>query len=117
MKKYSDICQFYNLLDCYIVSSRFEGGPRSILESMSSGVPIYSTKVGQAKELIVNGVNGWLYNINDLDKLADLIHLNFKNKKLLSRVVKRARATALNNDHKKHLSLWIKFFIQLNNDQ
>tara|TARA_A100001011_G_scaffold369643_1_gene425140 strand:- start:681 stop:1697 length:1017 start_codon:yes stop_codon:yes gene_type:complete len=113
LKNYDELHKYYELLDCYIVSSRYEGGPRSILESMASGVPIYSTKVGQAQELIVNGSNGWLYDKKKIDKLTNLICSNFNNKKSLTKILKKARNTALDNDHKKHLILWNKFFKNL----
>ena len=45
-KSYNEVASFYNALDLYIVSSREEGGPKAIVESMASGVPIISTNVG-----------------------------------------------------------------------
>ncbi len=42
----------YNLLDLYLVTSRSEGGPRSILESSASRCKIISTKVGLANDVL-----------------------------------------------------------------
>ncbi len=42
----------YNLLDLYIVSSRIEGGPQSIIECSLSKTPIVSTDVGVASEIL-----------------------------------------------------------------
>ena len=39
-------------MDLYIVSSRFEGGPQSILECAATKTPIISTDVGIAKEIL-----------------------------------------------------------------
>lgn len=44
--------EFYNLLDLYIVSSRYEGGPFSIYESAMTKTPIISTDVGIASEIL-----------------------------------------------------------------
>ena len=52
MVDFSKINELYNLLDLYIVSSRFEGGPQSILECAATKTPIISTDVGIAKEIL-----------------------------------------------------------------
>lgn len=48
----SDLNELYNCLDLYLVSSRVEGGPRSIVECGLARVPIISSMVGIA-ELIL----------------------------------------------------------------
>ena len=42
----------YNSLDLYIVASRVEGGPQSILECALSKTPIISTDVGVANQIL-----------------------------------------------------------------
>ena len=44
--------ELYNSLDLYIVASRVEGGPQSILESALSKTPIISTDVGVANQIL-----------------------------------------------------------------
>ena len=44
--------ELYNILDLYIVSSRTEGGPQSIVESAITKTPIISTDVGIASEIL-----------------------------------------------------------------
>jgi len=44
--------ELYNILDLYIVSSRLEGGPQSILECSIVKTPIISTNVGIASEIL-----------------------------------------------------------------
>ena len=44
--------ELYNILDLYIVSSRTEGGPQSIVESAITRTPIISTDVGIASEIL-----------------------------------------------------------------
>ena len=50
MASFKEINELYNLLDLYVVSSRFEGGPQSILECGITKTPIISTNVGIAKK-------------------------------------------------------------------
>ncbi len=47
-----EINKFYNALDAYIVASRYEGGPQSILECATIGIPIVSRDVGVASEIL-----------------------------------------------------------------
>lgn len=49
----SDIMnKLYNILDLYIISSRVEGGPRSLLECCLTKTPIISTDVGLVKKIL-----------------------------------------------------------------
>ena len=69
-KTYNEIADFYNALDLYIVSSREEGGPKAIVESMASGVPIISTNVGMARDFIFDRKNGGLVNSFEPEDIA-----------------------------------------------
>jgi len=46
------INKLYNLSDLYIVSSRSEGGPRTLLEAVASKCKVISTKVGLAQDIL-----------------------------------------------------------------
>ncbi len=70
MVNFTKINELYNLLDLYIVSSRFEGGPQSILECAATKTPIISTDVGIAKEILSTES---IYNMkNFLDAKTDV---------------------------------------------
>ena len=45
---FETINTFYNVLDLYVVSARYEGGPQSIVECAATNTPIVSTDVGLA---------------------------------------------------------------------
>jgi glycosyltransferase involved in cell wall biosynthesis len=64
------LARLYHALDLYLVTSREEGGPMALMESMASGVPVVSTRVGMAPDLIVDGVSGALVPTDDVDALA-----------------------------------------------
>ena len=55
-----EMIEYYQRMDLYICTSRTEGGPHPLLEASACGVPLISTKVGHAPELIVDGHNGFL---------------------------------------------------------
>ena len=64
------LARAYHALDVYLVTSRQEGGPKSVLESMAAGVPLVTTRVGQAPSLVADGENGLLADVDDADALA-----------------------------------------------
>ncbi len=66
---YHGLTACYHALDLYLMTSREEGGPLAIMESMASGTPVVSTRVGMGPDLIVDGVTGGLVDI-DADALA-----------------------------------------------
>ncbi len=107
LKDYREISKFYSMLDLYLISSREEGGPKSVLESMASGIPIVSTPVGQAFDMITNDVNGYSSETWDPDELKTL-SLKAINKK--NDFNKNSRQTAEQYDYFKQQGLWRDFF-------
>jgi glycosyltransferase involved in cell wall biosynthesis len=65
-----DLAHAYQALDVYLVSSRQEGGPKAVLESMASGIPLVSTRIGQAQDLVLHETNGWLVDVGNTEGLA-----------------------------------------------
>lgn len=51
--------------ECFLMSSFYEGMPNALLEAMCLGLPCISTKVSGAVDLINNGNNGILIDLND----------------------------------------------------
>lgn len=66
----ADLLRFYHAIDAYLISSREEGGPATLRESLASGVPVVSTRVGLAVDLLQHGVNGLLADVGDTDALS-----------------------------------------------
>ena len=62
----------YAAIDLCLVASRDEGGPRAVLEAMATGVPLVSTRVGQAADLVRDGENGWLVEVEDVEALVEV---------------------------------------------
>jgi glycosyltransferase involved in cell wall biosynthesis len=64
--------EFLKCLDIIVNTSEIEGFSISILEAMSIGVPVIASNVGGTKELISQGINGYL--------IDDLHYKEFANK-------------------------------------
>lgn len=65
-----ELAKCYHALDLYLVTSREEGGPMALMESMCSHVPVVSTPVGMAPDLITDGVTGALVDGPDASEIA-----------------------------------------------
>lgn len=55
----------------FVLSSDFEGMSNALVEAMGLGLPVISTKVSGAVDLIRNGYNGELVDVGDVDMLAE----------------------------------------------
>lgn len=71
VQAHAELAECYHALDLYLVTSREEGGPMGLMESMASGVSVVSTTVGMAPDLIVDGVNGGLAASEDANGIAE----------------------------------------------
>jgi len=58
----------------FVMPSKSEGGPRSLLEAMACGMPVISTRVGVAPEVIKEGVNG-IFTTGTPDDMAQKIRM------------------------------------------
>jgi glycosyltransferase involved in cell wall biosynthesis len=98
------VAQAYDAIDVCLVTSRDEGGPRAVLESMATGVPLVSTRVGQAADLVRDGENGWLVDVGDVDAVVEAAaHVAGATAEELERVRAAGRETAEENSY---VALW-----------
>jgi len=65
-----DIAEILKTLDVFVLTSRWEGLPRVYLEALSSGVPVVGTNVDGAAEAVLDGVNGYLVEPGNLNRMA-----------------------------------------------
>ena len=77
-----------------LVTSRQEGGPKSVLESMAAGVPLVTTRVGQASDLVVDGDNGLLADVDDVPALAAAVVRVHDDAALANKLRERGRPIA-----------------------
>ena len=67
---YSDIPAFYRFLDCFVLPSRFEAFPMTILEAMASGCAVVATDVGGIPEIFgENQECGLLFPVGNGEQL------------------------------------------------
>lgn len=109
-KNYKNISQYYNLLDIYLITSREEGGPKSLLESMACKVPVISTPVGQGIDIIKNEKNAFICKSFLPEEIAYKSLKILNNEYQLENIKKAGYETALLNDINNQKDLWKQFF-------
>ncbi len=65
-----DPIRWLQAADIFVNNSDVESLPRSILEAVCCGLPVAATDVFGAREMIVDGQTGWLFETNDVDALT-----------------------------------------------
>jgi sugar transferase (PEP-CTERM/EpsH1 system associated) len=68
-----DVAEFMQQLDIFVLPSQAEGISNTILEAMSTGLPVIATNVGGNPELVDDGVTGLLTPAGDPAAMAEKI--------------------------------------------
>lgn len=86
-----DIPELLCLADIFILTSKHEGLPRCIMEAMAAGKPIVATNVRGNRDLVKDGVNGYLVPVNDIGGTAEALLKLINDKELAMKMGERGR--------------------------
>ncbi len=98
LSDYRDIVQYYQCLDLYLVTSREEGGPKATLEAPACGIPLISTRVGMAADVVQHQQNGLLAEVGDVEELAELCSHVIEQAELRSQLIRHGLETVKSYD-------------------
>jgi len=102
----SGLAEAYRVADVTLVASRQEGGPKSALESLASGVPLVSTRVGQVPELTTDGVTALHADVDDVETLAGQVLRLHEDAELGMRLAREGRPIAERYAYSRLDELW-----------
>lgn len=84
-KNQSEISRYLIISDLYVIISEQDNSPKSLNEVMNFSLPVICTNViGTAKDLVKDGVNGFLIEVGDIEKLKEKI-LFIKNNPIIAK--------------------------------
>jgi glycosyltransferase involved in cell wall biosynthesis len=86
-----DVSAFYRGLDVYLSTSLHEGIPMSVLEAMAYGLPAIVPKVGGLREIVTEGVDGYLLETRNPKDFADRCLSLYENEPLRRKMAYAAR--------------------------
>ena len=90
--------------DLFILPSRIEGLPLSLLEAMSSKLPVIASNISGSAEIVEHGKNGLLFKSENHTDLAEKIMFLYKNREEMKRLAQEAIETA----HRFDISVMVK---------
>ena len=66
----TDIDRLYAAMDLFVLPSHREGFPRAAMEAAAMGLPVVATDIRGCRDVVVDGENGLLFPVGDVDALV-----------------------------------------------
>ncbi|MCK0159326.1 glycosyltransferase family 4 protein [Allomuricauda sp. F6463D] len=105
--KVKDIQKVYQKSKIFAFSSLFEGSPNALIEAMHFGLACVSTDCPTGpSDLINNGKNGFLINVNDTNALTEKLNILMSDKDLRISFGKNAQSTVSEFDASNISNKW-----------
>lgn len=83
----------YSLSDVFVIPSRQDNLPNTVLEAMACGTPVVGFDVGGIPDMVRSGETGWLAASEDVRALRDAIQTALRDDKRRARMGRRCRET------------------------
>jgi len=88
---------YYPLFDCFVLPSKTEGLSMALLEAMSFKLPVFVARTAGVQGVISPGVNGLVFNPENLDELTVLVEQVIHDRALCQRLGAQAYKTVNNS--------------------
>jgi hypothetical protein len=92
-----DLPLLFSCLDTYLMTSRVEGGPCTVLEAMACEVPVVATRVGVVPEALREGYGGYSFEVDEVSGMIDALGRLACNPALRCELGRRARVAVENH--------------------
>lgn len=91
-----EIRKYYQLSDIFCLPSHWEGLANALLEAMATGLPVITTNVSGHPEVITDGVNGFMIDVGDKEKLRIKLNSLLLDSDLRNQLGNNAQASVKN---------------------
>lgn len=68
-----DVERIYQAMDVFVLPSHREGFPRAAMEAAASGLPVIATNIRGCRQVVEDGITGFLFPVRDVDALTEAI--------------------------------------------
>lgn len=93
---FSKLNDYFNKCSVMVLSSVADGFALVVIYAMASGLPVIVTENVGSKDLVVNGVNGYVVPINSPEIIAEKLRYLYSNPGICKSMGEAARKTVLN---------------------
>ncbi len=88
-----DVSEILDIMDVVVLTSKWEGMPIAIIEALCKGKPVVVTDTGGTRELVQDGINGYLAQPGSYEEIADKTIKILKDKQHFSVMAENASAS------------------------
>lgn len=110
---FSELMSLYKKYTFYISTSKFEGNPKTLLEAMGSGCIVIASNIPNHKELIEDGKDGILFNLQNPDIENLLIELTKSKEYMKNLSISASRRISNSNNIDQLANLMVKDYQNL----
>ena len=100
----SDVVSQLHRASIAVLPSRWEGMPNAVLEAMACGMPCVATRVSGSEDIIQQGVNGLLVEIEDYEAMASALLTLLNDPELVRKCGQAARTTVEQHYSLEHIT-------------
>jgi len=109
----TDIPEILRMSDVLVSASHQEGLAINIIEGFSVGLPVVASNVRGNKDAIVNGENGYVFDLNDTHDFCEKIERIYGDKDRYQKMSEKAKLTAENfsieNSLKQMTQIYLRY--------
>lgn len=91
---FADVFRYVTAADVFVLNTAYEGLSHHLIEALALGTPVVTTPVGGNPELITNGIEGLLVNVDDVAALDAAIEKILTDRALRDRLVAAGKVRA-----------------------
>jgi len=92
--EHENLARIYQEADVFVLPSLNEGMSNTMLEALSSGLPLIATDTGGTRELLTEGENGFIVKMKDANDIAEKIEKLILNPELAKKMGVKSREKA-----------------------
>jgi len=88
-----EIREIYSRSLVWVMASRSEGLPNPVFEAMACGCAVVSTDCGGPRDIIQDGVNGFICDVGNIDQIVEKTKILLEDEALRKRFVRESQET------------------------
>jgi glycosyltransferase involved in cell wall biosynthesis len=105
-KNQEEVALFLNASDLYIMGSYKEGWSTTLVEALACGVPICTTNFSSAKEIVSDGITGYVVEDHNIEVFSNKMEDSFKLNRAQLPISSQIKRYAVSELRTELLNLW-----------